>query len=178
MIFDKLTNLQLIFCYSLQLIFCQYCRLIFSDIFWKNIFTWYFCNLFFCYSLQLILGQSFRIIFLANHVNLFFWYFLQQFFPLIFLQFFLPFFAIYSSVFSPFNPDMFKFAINGNFLETNWNFTSFHSHLNISILFRIILSTPCKAQLNLQNLTEPWGKFTDPFDLVLLCPFAMCFHWF
>ena len=37
-------------------------------------------------------------------------------------------------------------------LETNWNFTSFHSHLNISILFRIILSTPCKAQLNLQNL--------------------------
>ena len=56
------------------------------------------------------------------------------------------------SVFSPFNSDMFKFAINGNFLETNWNFTSFHSHLNISILFRIILSTPCKAQLNLQNL--------------------------
>ena len=53
------------------------------------------------------------------------------------------------SVFSPFNSDMF---INGNFLETNWNFTSFHSHLNISILFRIILSTPCKAQLNLQNL--------------------------
>ena len=33
MVFDKLTNLQLIFCYSLQLIFCQYCRLIFSDIF-------------------------------------------------------------------------------------------------------------------------------------------------
>ena len=27
--FDKLTNLELIFCYSLQLIFCQYCRLIF-----------------------------------------------------------------------------------------------------------------------------------------------------
>ena len=53
------------------------------------------------------------------------------------------------SVFSPFNSDMF---MNGNFLETNWNFTSFHSHLNISILFRIILSTPCKAQLNLQNL--------------------------
>ena len=45
--FDKLTNLQLIFCYSLQLIFCQYCRLIFSDIFWKNIFTWYICNFFF-----------------------------------------------------------------------------------------------------------------------------------
>ena len=94
--FDKLTNLQLIFCYSLQLIFCQYCRLIFSDIFWKNIFTWYFCNLFFCYSLQLILGQSFRIIFLANHVNLFFWYFLQQFFPLIFLQIF---FAILCNLF-------------------------------------------------------------------------------
>ena len=42
------------------------------------------------------------------------------------------------SLFSPFNSDMF---MNGNFLETNWNFTSFHSHLNISILFRIILST-------------------------------------
>ena len=42
------------------------------------------------------------------------------------------------SVFSPFNSDMF---MNGNFLEINWNFTSFHNHLNISILFRIILST-------------------------------------
>ena len=133
MIFDKLTNLQLIFCYSLQLIFCQYCRLIFSDIFWKNIFTWYFCNLFFCYSLQLILGQSFRIIFLANHVNLFFWYFLQQFFPLIFLQ------------------------------------------ICFAILCRIIFSTPCKAQLNLQNLEAnlqillilyfPWKSDTVSYHL-------------
>ena len=121
MIFDKLTNLQLIFCYSLQLIFCQYCRLIFSDIFWKNIFTWYFCNLFFCYSLQLILGQSFRIIFLANHVNLFFWYFLQQFFPLIFLQVF--------------------FCYSLQFI-----------FVNIVYLFFYIFCTPCKAQLNLQNL--------------------------
>ena len=31
MIFDKLTNLQLIFCYSLQLIFCLCCRLIFGS---------------------------------------------------------------------------------------------------------------------------------------------------
>ena len=101
MVFDKLTNLQLIFCYSLKLFFCQYCRLIFSDIFWKNIFTWYFCNLFFCYSLQLILGQSFRIIFFGKSCKL------------IFLIFF-------ATIFSP---DIFA------------NF-----------------STPCKAQLNLQNL--------------------------
>ena len=55
--FDKLTNLQLIFCYSLQLIFCQYCRIIFSDIFWKNIFTWYFCNLFFAIPCNLFLAN-------------------------------------------------------------------------------------------------------------------------
>ena len=139
--FDKLTNLQLIFCYSLQLIFCQYCRLIFYFNFQKK-----------KKISKIFKKKKFSKIFKKK--KKIFKNFQKKKISKIFKK---------KKIFKNFqkkknfknfqkkkNSKIFKKKKFQKFSKKKKNFKIFFFYIPCKI--RIIPSTPCKAQLNLQNL--------------------------
>ena len=112
---------------------------------------------------KLVLYYSLQLIFFDNIVDLFFWYFWQIFSPWYFYNLFFCYSLqlilgqSFRIIFLANHVNLFFWYFCNKFFP--WYFCKI-------ILFLSFLENPKKSLQIKVKSTKPWGKFTDPFDLV------------